>query len=316
MKELDRKINLDSVSTAFFARELEYIKARTYDVEYPQLKATMVLPVSFEAGPGAESITYQQFDQLGIAKIIANYADDLPRSDIKGKEFTVPVRSIGASYGYSLQEIRAAQFAGRNLEQRKANAARRAVEQKINKVGFFGDEEFGLTGFLNNPNITRSAAALNAGATSTKWSNKTPDEILKDMNDAVNGVVDLTNGVEAPNTMLLPIEQYTYIASTARSANSDTTILQYFLTNNPFIQTVDHLYELKGAGLGADALDAGEDMMIVYDNSPDKLTFEIPQPFEQFQIEQRGLEYLVPCHARVSSVIIYYPLSVAVVEGI
>ena len=316
MTEKIHSVNLDANSSAFFARELEYIKAQTYDVQYPQLKATQLLPVSTEAGPGAESITYQQFDQVGMAKIISNYADDLPRADIKGKEFTAPVRSLGDSYGYSVQEIRAAQFAGRGLEQRKANAARRGVEQKINKIGWFGDSEHGLNGFLNHPNITRVAVDDSGTGSSTLWADKTPDQILADMNDLANNIFEVTNGVEMPNTLLMPIDQYTYIASTARSNNSDTTILQYFLQNNPFIDTVEWVNELKGAGLGVGGVNEGADVMVAYDRSPDKLTLEIPQPFEQFPVQERGLEYVVPAHARIGGVIVYYPLSVAIGEGI
>lgn len=312
-----QSINLDDATTIFFARELEYIKARSYDVEYPALKATQLIPVSSEADPGAEVITYQQYDKVGMAKIISNYADDLPASDVKGKEFTARVRPIGSSFSYNIQEIRNAQMAGKPLEQRKANAARRSVEQKINKIAWFGEEEYGLQGFVDNPNVTRVKVADNDDSTSTKFEDKTPDEILKDMNDLANNIVDLTNGVEMPNTLLLPIKQYTHIASTARSKNSDTTILEYFLMNNPFIDTVEWVNELKGAGVGIDGvIAAGEDVMIAYDRNPDKLTLEIPQDYEQFAPQERNLAFVVNAHARTAGVIIYYPLSVAIAEGI
>ena len=312
MTESIKSLNLDANQTAFFSRELEYIKARTYDVEYPELKAMQLIPVSSEAGPGAESITYQQFDQMGLAQIIANYAQDLPRADIKGKEFTTPVRSLGTSYGYSLQEIRAAQFAGRNLEQRKANAARRAVEQKMNKIAWFGNEDYGLQGFITNPNVTRAAVEDDGTGSTTQWENKTPDQILRDMNDLVNGIIDLTNGVEMPNTLLMPIKQWTQISTTARSSTSDTTILEFFLRNSPAITSVEWVNELKGAS----QLTPGQDIMIAYDRNPDKLSFEVPQLFEQFPAQERGLEFVVPAHARVSSVLIYYPLSISIGEGI
>ncbi len=312
MTESIKSLNLDANQTAFFSRELEYIKARTYDVEYPELKAMQLIPVSSEAGPGAESITYQQFDQMGLAQIIANYAQDLPRADIKGKEFTTPVRSLGTSYGYSLQEIRAAQFAGKNLEQRKANAARRAVEQKMNKIAWFGNEDYGLQGFITNPNVTRAAVENDGTGSTTQWENKTPDQILRDMNDLVNGIIDLTNGVEMPNTLLMPIKQWTQISTTARSSTSDTTILEFFLRNSPAITSVEWVNELKGAS----QLTPGQDIMIAYDRNPDKLSFEVPQLFEQFPAQERGLEFVVPAHARVSSVLIYYPLSISIGEGI
>ena len=91
--------NLDSAQTIFFARELEAKKAQTYDVIRAPLKAFELIPVSTEAGPGAEAIVYEQYDSTGIAKIIANYADDLPRAEVKGQEFTARVKSVGNSDG-------------------------------------------------------------------------------------------------------------------------------------------------------------------------------------------------------------------------
>lgn len=316
MSETIHSVNLDDNQTAFFSRQLEYVKAKTYDVQYPQFNATRLIPVSMEAGLGAETITYAQFDKLGLAKIISNYADDLPRSDVKGKEFTARIRSLGTSYGYSIQDIRAAQFAGRSLSQAKANAARQAIEQQINHIGWFGNPEYGMYGLLNNPNVTRTAVDLNAGETSTLWINKTADEILHDMNELVNGIVELTNGVEIPDTLLLPIAQYTLIASTPRSTNSDTTILQYFLTNNPFVNSVEAVRELKGAGEGEGAVAAGGDVMVAYSRNPDKLSFEIPQPFEQLNAQEHNLEFVVPVMSRVAGVLVYAPLSIAIGEGI
>jgi hypothetical protein len=302
-------VRLDANETAFFTRELESIKAKTYDIKYPELKARRLFPVSFEAGPGAESIVYQQFDQIGMAKLIASYADDLPRADVVGREFTARVKSIGASFGYNIQEIRAAVKAGRPLQARKASAAKRAVSYLENKVAFFGDSATGLVGFLSHPNVTKTNAPNGVSGTAT-WATKTPDEILKDMNDAANGIVTISKGMEIPDTMILPMAQYNYIKSTARSANSDKTILQYFLENNGYIKTVEWVSELLGAGA------SGKDCLVCYRKDPDALTLEIPQDFEQFPEEQRGLEYIVACHQRIGGVIVYYPLSVNILSGI
>ena len=300
--------NLDANEAIFFARELEHVKARTYDVRLPNLKATMIIPVSTEAGPGAETITYEQYDQVGMAKIIANYADDLPRSDIKGKQFTSNVRSIGSSYGYNIQEIRAAQMAGKPLTARKATAVRRANDQTVNSIAFNGDAEHGLPGLLTNANIP--VTSVPNGGSGTAWSTKTAAQILADLNNGVKDIVELTNGVESPNTLLLPIEQMQIISTTRMDSGTDTTILEFFLKNNPTITTVEWVPELKGAGTG------GVDVGIFYEKSPDKLTLEIPQPFEQFPAQERGLEFVVPCHSRCGGVIVYYPLSLNILEGI
>lgn len=320
---MSKFVNLDANESVFFARELEHVKAATYDVLYPELKATQLIPVSAEAGPGAESITYQQFDMLGMAKVISNYADDLPRADVKGKEFTSPVRSIGDSYGYSIQEIRASAMANKNLPARKANAARRAVEQKINTIAWNArpadNENGGLTGLLYTPNITKYEVDAGAVSTTKVWTagTKTADEILFDLNKVVRTIISLTKGVEVPDTILLPVDQYAVISTTARSSTSDTTILEFFLKNNPSITRVEWVNDLDSVAINPRTGAApATDLMICYKRSPDKLTLEIPQPFEQFAVQERGLEYVVPCHSRIGGVIVYYPLSIAIVDGI
>ena len=304
----------DANETFFFARELEYVKSKSYDIEFPEMKAFKHIPISTEAGEGALSITYAQFEEVGMARIIESYADDLPRADIRGKEYTQLVKSVGASYGYSVQEIRSSVYAGRSLTQRQANAARRANDQKINRLAWFGDQTYQILGMLNNANIP-IATVLNDGVgNATEWTTKTPDQILRDMNELANGINFVTKGVEMPNTLLLPIAQYTLIASTPRSTTSDTTILEYFIQNNPFITTVDWVPELTGAGPVVGM--AATDVMIAYDKNPDKLTMEIPMPFTQYPPQERGLEFVVPCESRYGGIIVYYPLSLSIGFGI
>jgi hypothetical protein len=306
----------DADFSIFFERELEFRKARSYDIVRAPLKAMELIPVSMEAGPGAETIAYEQYDKTGVAKIIANYADDLPRADIKGKEFRFPVRSIGNSYGYSIQEIRAAALAGKPLQQRKADAAVRAQREEWNRLAFYGDAPSGLPGWLGNAAIPIATVANDGTGSTTTFSTKTPDQILRDMNNLCNGIVSLTNGAEQPDTLVMPIAQYAYISSTARSANSDTTILDYFLRNNPFIKSVDWANELKGAGAFLSTPQSTKDIMIAYRKSPDAFTFEMPQPFEQFPVQEEGLEFVIPCHSRVGGCLVYYPFSQSIAYGI
>ena len=79
------QMNFDDASDAsvFFARELDYVKSQSYDVEYPEFTALKLFPVSSEINPGAETVTYYSYDKTGMAKIISNYATDLPRADVK-----------------------------------------------------------------------------------------------------------------------------------------------------------------------------------------------------------------------------------------
>lgn len=315
MRRMDSFPHFDSSESMFLQRQLDYIKQQTYDIKYAELKARKLIPVSSEADPGAENIFYRQYDQSGIAKIISNYADDLPDADVSGKEFFATVKTLGASYKYNIQEMRAAVYGNVPLEQRRANAARRSIAQKENKLAFFGDTASNLIGLFSAPNVTSLTIPATGTGSTTQWVNKTPDQILFDMNLVANTVVSTSLGVENPDTMLLPLSQFNYVASTARSQYSDKTILNYFLENNPYIKEVEWVNELKGAGVSGSG-GGPYDRMYAYRRSPEVLTLEIPSDFEQLELEIRNLVYKVPCIERFGGVLVYYPLALAFGDGI
>jgi len=304
---------LDADGAVFFQRQLEHIKSRSYDVQYAELKARSLFPVSNEGGPGVTSITYRTYDQIGAAKIIQAYADDLPRADVAGKETTIPVRSVGISYGYNLDEIQASQLTGAALDQRRANAAMRSIEQKVNDTAFFGDATSGLPGLFSNPNIP-SGSVVNPGS-GTEWVNKTPDEILFDVNDLFADIFETTKMVERGNTLMLPPAQWSYISSTPRATNSDTTILMFLVQNSPYLNSVDDIIPVNECTAG-DNPELSADAMVAYDRSPDKLQLEIPVELEMMPVQQKNLEFVIPGRNRLAGLNIYYPLSLAIATGI
>jgi len=302
----------DADDSIFFERELTSLKSTSKDVLYPELKFAMgsIIPISREVDPGADIIMYEQYDKVGIAKLISNYADDLPRADIKGKEIPIKVHSHGASFGYNKQEIRAARLAKKNLPERRRNAALRAIDQSTELIAAFGNPETGINGFINHPNIQEYMLPNDGTGASTKFKDKTPDQVLRDLNAMATQVSVITKGVESPDTLLLPIQIWNDLTTRPRSATSDTTILEFFLKGSPHIKNVDWINQLSGA-----ADNNVDDVIMMYKKDPDKLTLEIPLDAEQNAPEQRNLEFLINVEGRIAGVIIYYPLSVIKAQG-
>ena len=296
--------NLDDGESVFFARELESIKTRLYDVMYPEFKARMFCPVDDSAGPGAEAITYYQYDKVGMAKIIGDYSDDLPAADATGQKFTSPVESIGNSFRYNRQEVEASAMAGRPLRVMKAMAARRAHEQKVDEICAFGDPTTGLRGMLNHANVPVG------NAVNGNWTSATPsDDVLADLNEGVETMISSTNSVESPDTLVLSPSRFTFLAQT-RLTDQNTTLLEFFLRTNPWIRNVDHWYRLESAGVG------GTQRMLFYRRDPSVLTLEIPKEFTQLPVQERNLAFVVPCHSRIGGVIVYRPLAMLYRDGI
>lgn len=309
MGATNNPMRLDERESAFFEKELTYVKSRTYDAKLAELKGLSLIPISTEAGSGMSEIAYRRYRGVGFAKVIADYAKDFPRVDVFGEEASVKVKGIGDSYGYSIPEIRASQRAGKQLDQRRATMARRAHDEQINKMLLKSDEKWGTNGLIDYPGITEISLPADGTGSSKTWASKDVDQILRDINLLVDAVMVPTNGREAPDTLVLPLAQYNDLAN-RRLPNTDVTLLSYILNNNPQIKKIDWLVELKGAGA------SNTDRMMVGKFDPEHITGEIPQPFEQFDAQQEGMEFTIPCHSECAGTIIYYPMAFAFADGI
>ena len=291
----------------FLERQLEFIRPQVFEVTYADIKYPTLLPVTSEAGPGAQTFTYRIMDSTGEFKLIADAADDLPRADISQVEKSINIRSFGGSFGYTVQELRAAQMANIALEQRRASAVRRAYEEKVEAVAMFGESTVGLAGFFNNSTVDVIAA--------DKWftgttASGTAQDMLELLNYGVSAIINASNMKEQPDTILLAYEDYNKISTTRNSDSSDVTVLEYFLRTNPYIRNVEPINQLD-----ADNSVLNTNRMVVYKRDPEKVQLHIPQPLELFPPQQRGLEFIVPAHARVGGVALYYPKSVIYVQA-
>ena len=289
----------------FLERQLEYIRPQIFEVAYADIKYPTLLPVTSEAGQGAQTFTYRIMDSTGEFKLLADAADDLPRSDISQVEKSINIRSFGGSFGYTVQELRAAQMANIALEQRRASAVRRAYEEKVEALAMFGESSVGLAGFFNNATVDIIAA--------NKWfttASVTAQEMLELLNYGVSAIINASNMKEQPDTILLAYEDYNVISTTRNSDSSDVTVLEYFLRTNPYIRNVEPINQLDRNNSILNT-----NRMVVYKRDPEKVQLHIPQPLELFPPQQRGLEFIVPAHARVGGVALYYPKSVIYVQA-
>jgi len=297
--------HMDAAESAFFARQLEFIYARTYDIKFAELKARRFIPTSTEANAGATTVTYRQFTEVGRARIGSHKSDKPPRVDVNGVEFTRPVREIEASYGWTVKEVKSAAMAGDNLNSRRSSACRRAIEREMDEIAAIGAPLVGIaSGALNEPASTIDASA---GAWVTPAA---ADTIIAEVADMWKGIIDDTLEVETADTLLLPGQEWAHIATTPRSTTSDTTILAFIRASFPDLTTIEPWHRLATAGAGA----VRRGMM--YKRSQDILANEIPLEFEQLPVQPDGMQFVVNCMASTAGVAVFYPLAVRYIDGI
>jgi hypothetical protein len=305
---------LDGTGTIFFQRQLEQIKARSYDVLYSDLTYDKAFDVSNEINPGAESITYETYDQRGKARIIKGNATDIPRADVDGKETTISVVTIASMFGYTVQEIKAAQFAGKNLSQRRGNACRRAIEEMMNYYTWFGDANSNLQGFFTSGLITSAQAAATGTGSSRAWADKTGALIYADVTGVITTIVEDSEMVEIPNMIGLPIAQYNLIMETNMGTGTDTTVAQYIIRNSPYLTSLDQFMPIPDLNLATGG--GTTDAMIVWTKNADKVQIEIPEDVNFMPPQLHGLEYQNYGMCRFGGLNYYYPKSAYILTDI
>ena len=305
-----------SANVVFFNEELTRIVAELYETKYRAIKFREYFTIDNEGGAGITSVKMRVWDMVGSAKIIGHFSDDLPAAGVGAAESTVGVKFVGASFHVDWFEVQQAQLTGRSLENMRARACDRAIEQKLNGIAFGTDEEgtdAGLFGLLNHPNIPQGTVA-DGESGKTEWAEKTPNEILVDTNNLFSTMSNTTFDVFRPNRLAMPIQQFNLIANTRLNDLSSDTILDHLLAKSPYLSGRDAIVvmpELAGAG------EDGEDVMIAYDDDPQNAVFYIPyEKGTPVGTLPDGLAFKTPVVASTGGLDVRYPLAFSKVGGI
>jgi hypothetical protein len=322
---------IDAAGTAFFLRDLTDVYSRTFDVKYGNLKARQILPFYSGVDAGAEGYVWRQYDKRGAANIVTDYASDFPNVDVVGLEVQARCYSLGASYQYSIMDLRKAAKAGVPLEARRAMMAREAIENAIEQIAFFGvkqspgstgqsivnapptintNDQVGTYGMTNFPGLTVDMLTNDWTQPSTSVAT-----MLSDFNKEQLQVVVGSLGVHSPDTLVLPLSMYARLSTTARSvAFTDDTILQYMQKQSPWLKNVFFTPMLETAGLKQDTVTPGV-RALLFERNEENIQFVMPQEFEQFPPQPINMTFKVPCHARVGGVRVSYPKAFRAFDG-
>jgi hypothetical protein len=275
--------------------QIEHIEQRIYEVKYPNIVYPEIVPVSHEAGPFAESISYFSMDSVAKAQFIASMGGDIPIVDVTEGKTTVGVEGGALGYKFNLHELRVSQHLGKPLDALRGQVVRRGVEEFAQDICFNGDTPHNLPGFLNNANVTVLAATGN-------WSGL--------------GQWSASLMVEMLDTLLLPPDQYGDIATRRTGVELLQTALEIIKKDNIYTTqtgnplTIRPLNQATAAGVGS------VDRAIAYRRDPEVLTFHFPMPLMFHPPQMRGLEVMVPGEFRVSGTEVRYPGAMVYMDGI
>jgi hypothetical protein len=315
----------DAAESVFVQRALLSIEAQPYNTLIPPLKGRQLVPTDNTSAAGAEYTVYRKYTRTGVARLIATRASDLPTVGLFVQEYSHRFYPIGAAYEYSYFDLLAVGVAlanGQpiNLDLEMSISAREAIEKKLDLIAGLGtaaaalaystelEEDAGLVGIANNPNASTYSLAT-GGTGSVLWSQKTPDEIIADLNGIVGYQVANTFEVHEPDTLVVSIAAYEQQLTRSMGDGRSDTILSYFLKTSPHIKKVEKWQYLTGIG------NAGKDRMICYKRDPRMVRHMISMEATTLPPQQEDMMTRVPVVAKTAGVVIPYPLSITYADG-
>jgi hypothetical protein len=292
------------------------INADVYATQYPELNYAELVPVNSNGPEWASGVITYVTDIAGKAAWFSGGAKDMRLADvIRGKtEQTFDMAGIG--YEFNLEEVNRAALVNQPLTNQKADAARRAGLEFIHSAALFGDTLKNFAGLVNSAAVTQGLVANNAGATSRLWVNKTPDEILADINGVITGIYTGSATVEMADTLLLPVDSFLYLGQRRVDPTMPETIVNFLQRSNAFSLvtgrplTIRGVNRLETQGAGATR------RMVAYRRDPSVVEFHNPMPHRFLPLWQNGpLNFLTPGIFRIGGCEFKRPASIRYADG-
>lgn len=301
--------------------EFNQIEQAVYDLPRENLDAIQSAPIKAGINKGAQTFTVKTITKLGMAKVIAENAKELPPISIAVKKRTVEIHDVGASYEFTRAELDGAAFNRMPLEDIEAKATRQTIDEKVDEIIYVGEKDWGIGGLLTNPNVTRTIAANNAGGTSKKWKDKTLDEITKDIQTMVDAVFNATKGPRGtgtvtPNTIKIPRDAFTFLTTKYTGSDSKITYLQAL--KDKFAPQGITNWELcvSAAGVGKVSVDGDADRALLYKKGEENAFSILPIAFRVLPPQYSGLAITYNCTARTGGCCWRRPTTGCYMDGV
>jgi hypothetical protein len=315
MKENGR---LDADDGLVFARQLEEIDPRRFEVlKKPLDMWKRLLPVKTFT-PGTDRITYRVRDFTGKAELNASAnITEMALADATADEAFNKVYAWNLGYYYTAQELRKAAVAGISLQTDKVMSVELGYKERIQEVMFTGFSQVGLEGLFNHTGVTNTQVSAPGTGTNRTWTTateKTPSEIVADITGMTAEIATDTRGLYGNSNMViaLPIAQFRYLGDTRMESGTDTTIMSFILQNSQSngIVRFEPIYEMTGIGTGS------TDLCLAYPMDPTVVEAQIAENILWSPMEMKGRAFIFGSEMEYGGVVVRYPVAMTQRYGI
>lgn len=238
----------------------------------------------------------------------------IPGVDVNGQRIVLPLRLLGREMTYTSVELERSQLTGQPIDAQKMEAMNILYQMNTDQMVYIGDTFVGAKGLLNSTDVT--AAAVAAGAAGSElWVDKTPDEILADVNTLITACWAAAAYAVCPGKLLLPPAQFSYIASQKVSSAGNISILKFLKENCISLSVNGKELDIQPVkwltGRGVDAADR----MVAYTNDETRVRFPMV-PVRRETAYYQGIRFTAPYIWAFGEMEFPYPETLRYADGI
>lgn len=239
----------------------------------------------------------------------------IPGVSVNGKMTTLPLRLLARELTYTSVELERSQLTGNPIDVQKMNAMNILYQMNCDQIMYVGAEsDTGQQGLLNSDLVTAGAVA-NGITGSPLWADKTPDEILNDVNTLIESTWSASAFAVCPGKLLLPPLQFSYIASQKVSSAGNVSILKFLKENSISLEVngkeldIQPVKWLTGLGSG------DTDRMVAYTNDEERVRYPMV-PIRRETPYYQGMRFFAPYLWAFGEMEIVYPETLQYADGI
>ncbi len=176
---------------------------------------------------GALFASRPKMDKRGRGEFMANGVENAPTVSISMNKISLKIQRGGVDSELSIFDAdRWEKGWAMNVGNLLIETQMFAYEKHREATVFFGDADVDMTGWLQAEGVAVTNAVNGAGG-SPLWINKTPLEIVFDLNSALTDVWAGTLQKFLPNVVYLPTAQFSLIVAQLLAAPANVSIFNY-----------------------------------------------------------------------------------------
>jgi len=223
-------------------RDLEYVRSEVLDEALPALNAERLFRADASVPLGATSHVMQRWVTSGEAQIHRG-GSSVPLAGAGKVEERFPVVYVVCAVSTNFFQALSVNYAGLRTFQAESMAARRLVQERLNRLYWGGDVGTGLKGVLNYPHMSKMVIPTLFDGTATGAA------VVASLSDMVGTPRILSKQVFYPNRIAVSETIHQYLYQTQFASGTDTSIAEYFIRGQVGkpngIKVIEAVHELE-----------------------------------------------------------------------